>query len=146
MKEMQFAKMSDDDLEQVAGGFGQGNTISSGSFASSTGTALNLLVYWSVRADGAGMKTLDVSVCATSYSLFCTGSYGGVELTVNGMTYVSSTHAIEYGGNTPTTNTLATFSIPNISGAVNVTAVWHFNGTYSNTPIGDIRASGTVVA
>ena len=62
------------------------------------------------------------------------------------MVYTSSTPAIDYSGNTVTSFTLANFSIPNVSGALNLTAVWHFNGTYSNTPIGDVRASGTVVA
>ena len=143
--EMQFARINDEELENVSGGMGSGNISSSGSFASNTGTALNLLVYWSASIDSFGQKTLNVSVCSTSYSLYCTGSSGGVELTVNGMTYVSGTPAIEYGGNSVVTNTLASFSIPNLSGAVNITAVWHFNGIYSNTPIGDIRATGTAV-
>ena len=146
MGNTKFSKLDDDELEKVAGGFGSGEVISSGSFSSNTGTALNLLVFWSLRIDAVGQKTLDVTVSSSSYSLYCTGTAGGVELTVNGMTYVSSTPAIEYGGNSVVTNQLASFSIPNISGAVSLTAVWHFNGTYSNVPIGDIRASGMVVS
>ena len=145
MSEKTFAKLNDDDLNKVAGGFTGGQVTSSGSFASSTGTALNIIVYWSVVSDGL-QKTLNVTVSSTSYSLHCIGSYGGVELSVNGMVYTSSTPAIDYSGNTVTSFTLANFSIPNVSGALNLTAVWHFNGTYSNTPIGDVRASGTVVA
>ena len=145
MSEKTFAKLNDDDLDKVAGGFTGGQVTSSGSFASSTGTALNIIVYWSVVSDGL-QKTLNVTVSSTSYSRHCIGSYGGVELSVNGMVYTSSTPAIDYSGNTVTSFTLANFSIPNVSGALNLTAVWHFNGTYSNTPIGDVRASGTVVA
>lgn len=144
MKEPMMSKLSDDDLEGVAGGFGAGEVTSSGSFSSSTGTALNLIVYWSVMNNG-GQKTLNVTVSSSSYSLYCTGSSGGVELTVNGMAYVSGTPSINYGGNSMVTNTLANFSIPNLSGPVPLTAVWHFNGTYSNTAIGDIRASGTAM-
>ena len=144
MKESKFSRLSDDDLESVSGGFGSGEVISSGSVASNTGTALNLLVFWSVQNSG-GQKTLNVTVSSSSYSLYCTGSYAGVELIVNGMSYVSATPSIDYGGNSVVTNTLANFSIPNLSGPVSITAVWHFNGTYSNVAIGDIRASGTVM-
>ena len=113
--------LSENELNQVAGGFG-GSTIASGSFTSNTGTQLNLLVNWSVQTDGY----LYVDVCATSYSLYSNG--GGVELTAN----------------SPVTNRLASFAIPGLSGAVSLSAVWHFNGSYSGTPIGDIRASGVV--
>ena len=136
--------LSDDDLNQIAGGAGGGGTIASGSFASSTGTQLNILVNWSVRGDGFGQKTLYVDISATSYSLYCTG--GGVELSVNGMVYVSTSPAINYGGNTPVVNRIASFTVPNVSGTMNLSAVWHFNGTYSGVSIGDIRASGVVTA
>ena len=145
MKDVTFSKISDSFLENVAGGVGAGEVVSSGSFASSTGTQLNIVVNWRVRADAFGQKTLDVTVSSSSYSLYVTGSASGVVLTVNGMTYVSGSPAIEYGGNTMVMNTLASFSIPNLSGPVSLSAVWHFNGTYSGVPIGDVRASGTVV-
>lgn len=141
-----ISKISDSFLENVAGGVGSGEVVSSGSFASSTGTQLNIVVSWRVRVDNFGQKNLDVTVSSSSFSLYCTGSAGGVELTVNGMTYVSGSPAIEYGGTTMVMNTLASFSIPNVSGPTSVSAVWHFNGTYSGVPIGDVRASGTIVA
>ena len=138
-----LSMLNDDDLMKVAGGYGEAS-IASGSFASSTGTALNLVVYWSVQ-DNGGQKVLKVTVSSSSYSLYCTGSACGVELVVNGMSYASGTPAIEYGGNSPVTNQLASFSIPNLSVPVSITAIWHFNGTYSGVSIGDIRASGTAV-
>ena len=131
--------LSDNELNQVAGGLG-GGVLASGSFLSNTGTQLNLLVNWSVQADAYGTKTLYVDVCASSYSLYTVG--GGVELTVNGMIYGASANPISYGGSTPVTNCLATFAIPVTSGAFSMSAVWHYNGTYSGVPIGDIRASG----
>ena len=137
---MEKKTLSDHELKQVAGGVGSGSVVSSGSFASNTGTQLNVLVNWSVMSDAYGQKTLNVDVCSTSYSLYCSG--GGVELSVNGMVYTANGPAINYGGNTMVTNRLASFSIPNVSGAVSLSAVWHFNGSYSGVPIGDIRASG----
>ena len=132
--------LSDNELNQVAGGVGTGGAIASGSFASSTGTALNLLVNWSVMVDGYGQKTLYVDVSSTSYSLYCSG--GGVELTANGMVYTAMGPSINYGGSTLVTNRLASFAIPNAAGAVSLNVVWHFNGSYSGVPISDIRASG----
>ena len=83
-----FSKLDDLELETVVGGIGYGEVTASGSFASNTGTALNLFVSWSARMDAFGNKTLDVTVSSSSYSLYCSGAYNGVELNVNGMTYV----------------------------------------------------------
>ena len=135
--------LSENELNQVAGGFG-GSVSASGSFASSTGTQLNLLVNWSVQADSYGQKTLYVDVCSTSYSLYSNG--GGVELTANGMLYTATAASVNYGGSTMVTNRLASFAIPGVSGAVNLNAVWHFNGSYSGVPISDIRANGVANA
>ena len=133
--------LSDSDLTQVAGGVG-GSVVSSGRFASSTGTQLNLLVNWTVQSDSYGQKTLHVDVNTTSYSLYSNG--GGVELTVNGMVYTATASSVNYGGSSMVTNRLASFSIPGVSGAVSVNAVWHFNGTYSGVPINEIRAGGVI--
>ena len=134
--------LSDDSLESVAGGFQGGDILASGSFASNSGTQLNIQVNWSVRADTFGQKALDVTVYCSSYSLYTISIYNGVELSVNGMTYAATSAAISYDGRSMISSPLASFSIPNLSGTVQLSAVWHFNGTYSGVPIGDIRASG----
>lgn len=131
--------LSDSELNQVAGGVG-GTVVASGSFTSNTGTQLNLLVNWLVQSDSYGQKTLYVDVNATSYSLYSNG--GGVELTVNGMVYTANASSVNYGGSSRVTNRLASFTVPGVSGAVSLNAVWHFNGSYSSVPLGDIRASG----
>lgn len=133
--------LSESELNQVAGGVG-GNVVATGSFTSSTGTQLNLLVNWMVQTDGYGQKTLYVDVNTTSYSLYSNG--GGVELTVNGMVYTATAASVNYGGNSMVTNRLASFSIPGVSGAVSLSAVWHFNGSYSGVPINDIRANSVI--
>ena len=137
---MEKTILSENELNRVAGGVGMGGVVASGSFSSNTGTQLNLMVNWSVQADPFGQKTLYVDVCSTSYSLFCTG--GGIELTANGLVYASTAPSIEYGGSTMIVNRLASFTVPGVSGAVSLSAVWHFNGSYSGVPIGDIRANG----
>lgn len=131
--------LSENELNQVAGGVGS-TVVAMGSFASNTGTQLNLLVNWSVQADSYGQKTLYVDVCSTSYSLYSTG--GGVDLIANGMVYTATASPVQYGGKSMVTNRLASFSVPGVSGAVSLSAVWHFNGSYSGVPIGDIRANG----
>ena len=131
--------ISEEELNGVVGGFGGGG-VASGSFSSSTGTQLNLLVNWSVQSDGYGQKTLHVDVCSTSYSLYCSG--GIVELSVNGMVYTAMGASVSCDGNSMVVNRLASFSVPGVSGSLSLSAVWHFNGSYSGVPIGDIRASG----
>ncbi|MBQ9661802.1 MAG: hypothetical protein IJV40_01475 [Oscillospiraceae bacterium] len=133
--------LNDQALEHVAGGYG-GEVVSSGSFASQTGTSLNLLVSWNVTSDGIGQKTLNVTVATTSYSLYTGALVNAVELTVNGMMYLATPNAVNYGGNSLATNVLAGFSIPNVTGPASITAVWHFNGTYSGVAMNTITASG----
>ena len=131
--------LSDSELGKVAGGVG-GTVVASGSFTSNTGTQLNLLVNWLVQSDGYGQKTLYVDVNTTSYSLYSNG--GGVELTVNGMVYTANASSVNYSGSSLVTNRLVSFTVPGVSGAVSLSAVWHFNGSYSGVALGDIRASG----
>ena len=146
-KKQNFIKpvaLSDDGLEKVAGGY-NGEVISSGSFASQTGTSLNLLVNWNAVADGFGQKTLYVTVSATSYSLYSAANANSLELTVNGMSYVATPNAISYGGNTQVTNTLASFQIPNAVSPAMISASWRFNGVISGVPLNTIYASGTAI-
>ena len=146
-KKQNFIKpvaLSDDGLEKVAGGY-NGEVISSGSFASQTGTNLNLLVSWNAVADGFGQKTLYVTVSATSYSLYSAANPNTLELNVNGMSYVATPNAISYGGNTQVTNTLASFQIPNAVSPAMISASWRFNGVISGVPLNTIYASGTAI-
>lgn len=139
---MDKISLSDNELDAVSGGVGGSGLVASGSFGSNSGTQLNILVNWSVQADGFGHRALYVDVCSSSYSLYTNG--GGVELNVNGISLWANAAAVSYGGNTPAINRLASFTVPNVSGTVNMSAVWHFNGVYSGVSIGDIRASGVI--
>ena len=141
-EKMKLEALSDDDLDSVAGGYLGAQTLASGSFASNSGTQLNIQVNWAVRADTFGNRTLDATVYCNSYSLYSVSIYNGVSLTVNGVTYSSTSAAISYDGRSMISTPLASFSIPNQPGFIQMSAVWHFNGTYSGVPIGDIVASG----
>ena len=134
--------LSDDALEAAAGGYMGGQTLATGSFASNSGTQLNIQVNWAVRTDALGNRTLDTTVYCNSYSLYSVSIYNGVSLTVNGVTYSSTSAAISYDGRSMISTPLASFSIPNQPGYLQMSAVWHFNGTYSGVPIGDIVANG----
>ena len=133
--------LSDENLEKVAGGF-SGEVISSGSFASQTGTSLNLLVEWSAMADGFGQKTLYVTVSSTSASLQAAALPNTIELTVNGMTYLGTPNAVNYSGGAMATHTLASFAIPNAAGPASLSVAWHFNGVIGGVPLNTIYASG----
>lgn len=134
--------LDDDELASVAGGVGDVTLTGSGSFMSNTGTSLNIVVNWYAGVDNFGNRGLMVVVSATSGNLMAGAIANSVELNVNGMMYAASNNAINYMGGSMTTNTLATFTIPNVYGTVSITAVWHFNGTYGGVPIGSIMASG----
>ena len=58
--------LSENELDQVAGGFAGDTVVSSGSFTSNSGTHVDLLVNWAVRADNYGTKTQHVDVSVTS--------------------------------------------------------------------------------
>lgn len=137
-----MAALEDDDLDGVAGGVGDVSVTASGSFMSNTGTSLNIIVNWYAGIDAYGNRGLMVVVSASSGNLTAGSLINGVELNVNGMYYAAANNAINYMGGGMATNTLATFVIPNVYGAVSITAVWHFNGMYGGVPIGNITASG----
>ena len=142
---MKGIELSLNDLDGVSGGASGGSVLSSGSFRSDTGTGLNIRVDWSVVKDVMGEKTLEVQVSSLSYSLSSIEMPSGVDLTVHGAVYHGKSVAVNYSGRSQIASPLASFSIPNLSGTVQRSVVWHFNGSYSGVALGDIRASGTAV-
>ena len=141
---MEKKALTENELHQVAGGVGAEPVVSSGSFTSHSGTHVDLLVNWAVHADSFGTKTLYVDVAMTSYALYNSGV--GVDLYANGAVYSATSATISYGGSARVTSPLASFRVPNVSGPVNLSVVWHFNGTLSGVPVRDIRADGVAMA
>ena len=143
---MENIKLSDNELNTVSGGMGGAEVVASGSFASNSGTNLNLVVNWSVVSEATGQRTLQVAVSTTSYALVSAELYNGVQMTLNGVTYSSNSRAINYRGTAMATHPLAYFSVPNYQGPAAISVVFHFNGTLSGRPVNDIVATGTITA
>jgi len=114
-----------------------------GSFASDTGTYLNLLVRWSAKGSGETVP-LQVELCAESYSLYSVASYGNLELTVNGVKYRGDTPVINCEGKDLTVTPLDNFTVDVPRGDVSITAVWYFKGSYSGKELETITASADV--
>ena len=129
LKKKGLVSLSDDDLESVAGGFGEGGVVN-----------------WTVAADMAGQHELQAVVGTSSSNLSCSSFGNGVTLNVGGMVYTAANNAIDYHGGGVVYNTLASFVVPNVYGTVQVTATWRFNGTYAGSYLGEITASGVVTA
>ena len=146
LKKKGLVALSDDDLENVAGGFGEGGVVSSGSFSSYTGTGLDIVVNWTVGADMAGGCELQAVVGTSSSNLSCSSFGNGVTLNVGGMVYTAANNAIDYHGGGTVYNTLASFVVPIPGGSIPVSATWRFNGVYSGVNLGEITASGVVYA
>ena len=131
------------DLDGVSGGASETTSAGKGFFQSNTGTALNIRADWCVVMGLMGEKSLEVDVSTCSYSLTSVELEKGVELHVNGAVYLANSAAVNYLGSAMGTNFLARFTIPNLSGTVQLSVVWHFRGSYSGVALNEIRAEGT---
>ena len=120
-----------------------GTTVGSGSFASNTGTKLNMSVSWEARDQGNGTCRVYINGTVNSYSLqvashpvsISLGSYStsvmGKSLNVTGSGMSSSSLFSTY------------IDVP--SGTTgSMTVSWRYNGTYSEVEIDDVVASGNV--
>lgn len=118
---------------------------SSGSFRSDTGTHLNIRVDWQISGTGSS-ATLLCTVYAESYSLHSQGAWHGGWLTINGTDYYFDTEAIEYDGPGQGTNLLGTVTAPVDTASLPASAslTWHFQGSYGDTELESIVASGTI--
>jgi hypothetical protein len=116
----------------------------SGSFRSDTGTGLNIQVDWNVVQGILGDTTLEVRVSTWSYSLTNASLENSVELRVNGALYMADSNPILYLGSTQSANQLASFTVPNVTGQVKLSVIWHFRGSYSGVALKEIHAEGTI--
>ena len=138
-------QLSIDELNAVSGGMGLGNVTGQGSFASNTGTNLNLVVAWFATTDAFGNKILTVQVYTTSYSITSEQMTNAVELHANGMVLLADSMPIAYEGPGLANNLIAAFTLTNVAGPVNLEVVWHFRGSYSGVALEEIRAVGTAM-
>ena len=142
--EKNMQELNLDELDGVVGGMSGEAGATSGFFMSSTGTQLNLIVNWSILAGPGGQRMLNVAVSTYSYAIGLDAMPGGVELNINGAVYVSGANAVDYRGEEMTANLLAVFSVPIFAGPQIINVIWHFQGNYGGTELGDITAAGVI--
>ena len=120
-----------------------GSTLSSGNFASSTGTGLNISIAWKATNLGDGKARIAINGSVNSYSLSVMSlpvsiSFGNYSASVTGS-------SINVPNDTITSNSLFSTSIDVDAGyAGTMTVSWSFNGEYSGVALSDITASGYV--
>ena len=93
-----------------------------------------------------GAARLTVRLYAESYSLHSQGAWHAGWLTIGGQTYYFDTEAIDYDGNTLSTNLLGTVAASIDTANLPATAElsWHFQGTYGDVKLDSITATGTI--
>ena len=117
----------------------------SGSFASDTGTGLNMTVDWQTENLGNGTTRIHLTGKITSYSLVIMGSSVTVTLGDNSVT--SSCPAFNIGENGQVTSDLFTADLDVPTGTSGtMTADWNFRGTYSGVELPHVIATGEVSA
>ncbi len=120
---------------------------SSGSFASDTGSGLNIVVDWHAVKEGE-KATLTVTMSARSYSLHVSTIYGGASIAIGGDTYTLDTGPVSYDGSGLAVNALCSRTVELSMGGsetldVDIFAIWNYGGTYSGVQFDNITALGT---
>ena len=114
-----------------------------GSFGSDTGTSLNLGVSWSAVDHGDGTTTITINGSVTSYSLQLGAT--SVSIDFEGYSVSVTGNSINADGSSLVTNGLFSTTMTVPSGmAGTMTVAWGYNGSYEETDLGTVIASGFV--
>ena len=122
-------------------------TIGSGSFRSSTGVNVNLVVYWSCTTTSSTSAELTLDVYVESYTLYSGASPGALIVSAYGTPTALSMPELSFESSSLVTNHVAnkTYNITISDGAsatVPVEVKWLFGGVYSGVSLPEIVASG----
>ena len=118
--------------------------IATGSFASDTGTALNLEVEWSSHNDGNGSAVIYLTGFLDSYSLQVGSRPYGVHVSFNGDSWTFAGEAINVAdGHAQTLLFSDVVTVP-LGSPDTMTVVYDFKGSYSGTELDTITAEGRV--
>ncbi len=120
-----------------------GEKTNSGQFTSSTGTGLELIVDWTTYASSDGTKMVRFDVSISSFSINVGSRMDGVHITMDGVTKSFDSADVTWSGG-KTTHLLASCTMEMSGDSANVDVAWDFRGTYSDTPLEQVTASGTV--
>ena len=116
----------------------------SGRFTSNTGTGLELLVDWSTytNENGTDMVRFDISI--ESYSIYVGSRVNGIVITMGGQTKKLDSGEITYASGPKKTFLLGSCTMELLSATAQAEVSWDFLGSYKDTPMDQITASGEI--
>lgn len=115
-----------------------------GSFASDTGTGLNLKVDWHTVTAGAGKRSLHIDVSVVSYSIYASAQYRSITLRIGEKSWSADFAGVQYDGKEQIKTPAASFEVDAPAAGTPITVEWAYGGTYSGKELTVISAKGTV--
>ena len=121
-----------------------GEAGNSGRFTSDTGTGLELLVDWTTYTDENGTDMVRFDISIESYSIYVGSRVNGLVVTLGGETEKLNTGEITYASGPKKTFLLGSCTMEMPSATAQAEVSWDFFGSYKDTPMDQITASGEV--
>ena len=121
-----------------------GEAGNSGRFTSDTGTGLELLVDWTTYTDENGTDMVRFDISIESYSIYVGSRINGLVITMDGRTKKLDSGEITYASGPKKTFLLGSCTMEMLSATAHAEVSWDFFGSYKDTPMDQITASGEV--
>ena len=121
-----------------------GEAGNSGRFTSDTGTGLELLVDWTTYTDENGTDMVRFDISIESYSIYVGSRINGLVITMDGRTKKLDSGEITYASGPKKTFLLGSCTMDMLSATAHAEVSWDFFGSYKDTPMDQITASGEV--
>ena len=121
-----------------------GEVGKSGRFTSDTGTGLELLVDWTTYTDENGTDMVRFDISIESYSIYVGSRINGLVITMDGRTKKLDSGEITYASGPKKTFLLGSCTMEMLSATAHAEVSWDFFGSYKDTPMDQITASGEV--
>lgn len=121
-----------------------GEAGNSGHFTSDTGTGLELLVDWTTYTDENGTDMVRFDISIESYSIYVGSRINGIVITMDGRTKKLDSGEITYASGPKKTFLLGSCTMEMLSETAHAEVSWDFFGSYKDTPMDQITASGEV--
>ena len=121
-----------------------GEAGNSGRFTSDTGTGLELLVDWTTYTDENGTDMVRFDISIESYSIYVGSRINGLVITMDGRTKKLDSGEITYASGPKKTFLLGSCTMEMLSATAHAEVSWDFFGSYKDTPMDRITASGEV--
>lgn len=121
-----------------------GEAGNNGRFTSDTGTGLELLVDWTTYTDENGTDMVRFDISIESYSIYVGSRVNGIVITMGGQTKKLDSGEIIYTTGPKKTFLLGSCTMELPSATAQAEVSWDFFGSYKDTPMDQITASGEV--